>query len=193
MKHLLLINGSASHASSNERIIRWLGNQLAGEFEVTLLGDLKVLPHFDPDLSSGRPPESIVNFRAQIEAADGVIICAPEYVFSIPAGLKNALEWCVATTVFTDKPVGLITAAASGTEAHEQLQRIMHTIMANFNTNTTLLIQGIKGKFNTEGQISDPTLICQLIAFKDAFVALCNPRQNMFKESPNRGGKCADE
>lgn len=174
MKDLLLINGSASLASSNERIIRWLGEELVGEFNITILTDLKVLPHFDPELSSGGPPEPIVNFRSQIEAADGVIICSPEYVFSIPAGLKNALEWCVATTVFTDKPVGLITAAAGGTEAHQQLQRIMRTIMANFNANTSLLIQGVRGKFNAEGQISDSTLVHQLIAFKKAFVALCN-------------------
>ncbi|WP_262886208.1 NADPH-dependent FMN reductase [Sphingobacterium sp. 18053] len=36
-------------------------------------------------------------------------MCLPEYIFSIPSGLKNSIEWCISTTVFSDKPVGIIT------------------------------------------------------------------------------------
>jgi NAD(P)H-dependent FMN reductase len=71
------------------------------------------MPHFDPELSTDNPPKIIVEFRTAIEKADGILICTPEYVFIIPSGL-NAIEWCVSTTVFSDKPVGLITASADG-------------------------------------------------------------------------------
>jgi len=172
MKHILLINGSGSRESSNEKIILRLREQLAGEFEISLVVDLKILPHFDPELSSGQPPEAVIRFRSQIEKADGVIICTPEYVFSIPSGLKNALEWCVATTVFSDKPTGLITASAGGEKGHEELQLIMRTIMAKFNEQTTLLIPGVRGKFNAEGQLTDIGVVRQLINFKNAFVEL---------------------
>src|SRR5690606_15804926 len=75
--------------------------------------------------------------------------------FSIPSGLKNALEWCVSTTVFSDKPTGLITASASGQKGHEELQLIMKTVMAAFTEETILLIQGVKGKINDKGEITD--------------------------------------
>ena len=68
-----------------------------------------------------------VELRKDIERADGVIICTPEYIFSIPSGLKNVIEWCVATTIFTDKPTGLITASANGLQGHEELKLIMRT------------------------------------------------------------------
>jgi len=73
------------------------------EFNVTIFTGLKRLPHFDPEQSINNPPETIVEFRKAIESADGIIICTAEYIFSIPAGLKNAIEWCILTTLFSDK------------------------------------------------------------------------------------------
>jgi hypothetical protein len=57
--------------------------------------------------------------------------------------------------VFSDKPVGLITASAHGAKGHEELQLIMRTVMPKFTDETTLLIQGIKGKINERGEIVD--------------------------------------
>ena len=99
-------------------------------FDVTVFNELKKLPHFDPELSVSNTPTIITDFRRSIENADGIIICTPEYVFSIPSGLKNAIEWCVFTTVFTDKFAGIITASANGEKAHEELQLIMKSVMA---------------------------------------------------------------
>ncbi|WP_363317949.1 NAD(P)H-dependent oxidoreductase [uncultured Algibacter sp.] len=45
-----------------------------------------------------------MDFRNKIENADGIVICTPEYVFSIPSGLKNTIEWCVSTNAFSNKP-----------------------------------------------------------------------------------------
>lgn len=94
----------------------------------------------------------------------------------IPSGLKNLLEWCVSTTVFSEKPVGLITASASGLKGHEELKLIMETIQANFIEETTLLIQGIKGKVNPEGQITDQITINRLTEFLTALVNLTSKR-----------------
>lgn len=76
-------------------------------------------------------------------------------MFSIPSGLKNILEWSVSTTIFSEKPIGLITASASGEKAHEELQLIMKTLQTKFNAETTLLIQGVKGKVSHEGEIKN--------------------------------------
>jgi chromate reductase len=154
-KHVLIINGSASAKSSNEKLITIISDLLKNDFAVTVFDQLKALPHFDPELAISNPPEPVIAFRKLIEDADAVIICTPEYIFSIPSGLKNAIEWCVATTVFSDKPVGLITASADGSKGHVQLQLIMKTIMGTFTEQTTLLINGIKSKINSNGEIND--------------------------------------
>lgn len=168
-KNILIINGSASRNSSNERLIDHLASLVKEGFTLAIFNDLKKLPHFDPELSANNPPESVVNFRKTIEKADGIIICTPEYVFSIPSGLKNAIEWCVATTVFSDKPMGLITASASGQKGHEELQLIMKTIVTKFTEETTLLIQGIRGKIDEQGKITDKRTESELIKFIEAF------------------------
>jgi NAD(P)H-dependent FMN reductase len=141
-------------------------------FDTTIFTGLKSLPPFDPDLSLQHTPEAVLTFRKSVEEADGIIICTPEYVFSIPAGLKNAIEWCVATTVFSDKPTGIITASASGQKGHEALQLIMKTVMARFIPETTLLIQGIKGKIGEDGNITDNKTEAALAGFIDAFMML---------------------
>ncbi|MDR2205996.1 MAG: NAD(P)H-dependent oxidoreductase [Flavobacteriaceae bacterium] len=127
------------------------------------------MPHFDPELSIGNTPKAILDFRNNIETADGIIICTPEYVFSIPSGLKNAIEWCISTTIFENKPLGIITASASGLKAHEDLQLIMKTASAKFTPETTLLIQGIKGKINEQGEIIDGKTKNDLTNFITAF------------------------
>src|SRR6185503_10926151 len=141
---IFVIIGSASNNSSNEKLIDNFASLTQEDFNLEIFKQLKDLPHFDPELSINAPPGQIAEFRQNVEKADGVLICTPEYVFSIPSGLKNVIEWCVSTTVFSDKPVGLITASADGQKGHQELQLIMKTIMSNVTDETSLLIQGIK-------------------------------------------------
>src|SRR5215831_8586257 len=100
-KRIFVIIGSASENSANEKLIRKLGKLTEDFFDLIILNDLKKLPHFDPSRSIDNPPKEIITLRHEIEKANGIIICTPEYIFSIPSGLKNAIEWCVATTVFS--------------------------------------------------------------------------------------------
>lgn len=175
-KNILTIIGSASSNSSNLKLVENISSLTSEDFTLTIFEDLKTLPHFDPELSADNPPKEILEFRQSIELADGIIICTPEYVFSIPSGLKNAIEWCIATTIFSDKPSGLITASASGQKGHEELKLIMKTAMAKFTDETCLLIQGIKGKFNEQGILTDNETQKQLGKFIDALVKLLNEK-----------------
>lgn len=177
-KNIFVIIGSASKNSANEKLIDYIFKKTTDFFILTVFKDLKTLPHFDPELSIDQPPKEIIKFRNHINHADGVIICTPEYIFSIPSGLKNAIEWCVATTVFTNKPTGLITASTSGKQGHEELKLIMKTVMANFTDQTTLLIPGIKGKLNQQGQITDAKTMEDLANFIMAFKSLVFDKEN---------------
>jgi NAD(P)H-dependent FMN reductase len=123
-------------------------------------------------LSDSNPPESIQIFRKRIEESAGVIFCTPEYIFSIPSGLKNAIEWCVATVVFSDKPTGIIVASGLGDKGFDELKLIMKTVTAKFNDDTTLLISGIKGKVNQQGDITHEATKQQVSKFVESFASL---------------------
>ncbi|MFG4001583.1 NADPH-dependent FMN reductase [Flavobacterium aquidurense] len=150
---IFAITGSTRRNSSNYKILKYISENIKPKFEIEIFEDLADIPHFNPDLDTENPPKEVKAFRNKINEADGILICTPEYVFSLPGSLKNALEWCVSTTIFSDKKTGLITASASGEMGHEQLTLIMKTLEAEFQDETKLLIQGIRGKIDEEGKI----------------------------------------
>ena len=172
MKNVVALIGSAATSSANHILIHYIRSEAKDIFQVIVYDKLKTLPHFDPDQSLEHTPSEIADLRNLIHNADGIIISTPEYVFSIPSGLKNALEWCVATTVFSGKPLGIITAPTSGLKGHEELKLIMRTLMATFTPETTLLIQGIKGKIDAHGDIIDVQTKESIQHFTKALTAL---------------------
>ncbi len=170
--NILGINGSASSNSSNLAILKRIAEIGWSDFDLTILDNLAELPHFKTELTNENIPSKIRVFWDLIRKADGIIICTPEYVFSIPSGLKNAIEWCVSTTIFSDKKIGLITASASGVKAHAELKLIMEAIQTNFTKDTTLLIQGVKGKVSKEGEIIDTKTDDELEMFIQSYKKL---------------------
>lgn len=176
-KNIFAIIGSASENSSNLKLVRLFAEQNP-ELEVIVFEGLRQLPHFSPTLSIEDTPSEVLQFRQSIDDADAILISTPEYVFSVPSGLKNAIEWCVSTTVFSGKPAGLITGSAHGQKGHEELQLIMKTVDAKFTEETCLLIQGIKGKINEDGRITDSKTSEEFERFCKAFGELVNSSAN---------------
>jgi NAD(P)H-dependent FMN reductase len=156
--NVLAISGSTRKNSSNEAIIKAISRLCKDQVNLKIYESIDKLPHFNPDLDNDQPPESVGSFRNQISKADGVIFCTPEYVFSIPGSLKNAIEWTVSTTLFSSKPVAIIVASASGEKAYESLNLIMTTIESTIGPRSSLLIRGAKGKVDKTGLILEETL-----------------------------------
>ena len=158
MKNILAISGSLRSKSTNLTIIEHIAIMFSDKINVTIYHGLASLPAFNPDLESGAPIAEVEDFRCRIREANGVLICTPEYVFSIPGALKNALEWTVGTGDFAGKPTALITASSSGEKTHESLSLVLKTIEAKITKNTALLISGARTKVNS-GAITDaPTI-----------------------------------
>ena len=155
MKNILAISGSLRAKSTNLTIIENIAEMFAGRIKVTIYDRLARLPHFNPDLEAAEPVEEVVELRRRIREADGVLICTPEYVFSIPGALKNALEWTVGTSDFAGKPTALITASSLGEKTHESLFLVLKTIEARITENTALLISGARTKLNSAGKPAD--------------------------------------
>ena len=171
-KNIFAIIGSASENSSNLRLVNKIAALTQEHLRITIFDSLALLPHFNAELSIEHTPQIILDFRETILKADGILICTPEYVFSIPSRLKNAIEWCVATTVFSQKPLGIITASANGQKGHDELKLIMKTVEANFTETTTLLIPGIKSKIDGEGKILDKDTREKLSSFIESYKEL---------------------
>lgn len=152
---LLAISGGISSTSYNKKILHTLKQNYKEDCEMIMYDRISEFPFFASGISDEETPEIVKSFLREVENADGILICSPEYVFSIPGVLKNAIEWAVSSVVFTDKPVALITAASVGEKAHESLLLVLKTIGAKLSEETNLLISGVKGKVSTEGQITD--------------------------------------
>lgn len=166
---IFAIVGSTRKNSSNFMILKYISEQIKEQFKVEIFEEINQLPHFNPDLDQEIAPQAVIQFRNKINKADGILICTPEYVFSLPGSLKNALEWCVSSADFSGKKTGLITASASGEMAQEQLILIMKTLETKFDAENQLLIQGIRGKIDAEGKITNEETIDKLQNFINNF------------------------
>ncbi|XDD54757.1 NADPH-dependent FMN reductase [Leptospira sp. WS4.C2] len=167
---ILAISGGISPTSYNKKILRTLQNTFLEECELKIYDEIANFPFFASGTSDDEIPKVIKDFLNEIQKADGILICSPEYVFSIPGVLKNALEWAVSSVVFTDKPVALITAASVGEKAHESLLLVLKTIGAKLSEETNLLVSGVKGKVAADGQITDEPTKLAIKNLMDVFL-----------------------
>jgi len=172
MKNILAISGSLRAKSTNLTIIENIAEMFRERLKVTIYEGLANLPHFNPDLEASAPIEEVADFRRRVREADGVLICTPEYVFSIPGALKNALEWTVGTSDFAGVPVALITASSLGEKTHESLFLVLKTIEARLTENTALLISGARTKVNSEGRLADAPTVEAINSLIESFLRL---------------------
>jgi NAD(P)H-dependent FMN reductase len=125
---VLAISGSLQTRSSNSALVR-LAQRLANErVRVDVFDALESLPYFNPDLDVDPAPLSVGAFRAEVGAADALLIATPEYAHEMPGVLKNALEWLVSSGELYTKPVAVLCAAPGpqrGGYAREALERTL--------------------------------------------------------------------
>lgn len=161
-KKILAISGSTKTNSTNELLLKAIARRYATDLGFEIYNRIADLPHFNPDLDTIDPPAAVKQFRKLIEISDGVLIATPEYVFSLPGALKNALEWTVSTVVFTGKPTAFIIAATAGEKAFESLNLILQTIGAKTGEKYQLLIKAAKRKLDWNGEITDEKTLFEI-------------------------------
>ena len=157
---IFAISGSLRASSTNTTLVRAIIKLAPEDMEFTLYDGLGDLPHFSPDIDVEDAPPSVATLRRQLQEADGVLICTPEYAYGVPGSLKNALDWTVSSGDFVGKPVVAISASPSmmgGDKAHASLLLTLTALSANIVEGGTLIIPLIRTKMNTNGDVSDPT------------------------------------
>ena len=178
MKKILALPGSTRENSSNWKILNCISNMYSDQLDIEIYGKIDQLPHFDPNVTEGNVPTIVKSFLTKIESADGIIVCTPEYVFSPPAVLKNALEWTVAETVFSYKPTALIVASGLGQKTLESLNLILKTlIQEEIPKSSQLLIQGARNKLNERGEISDEKTLTEIKDIVDSLISTIDAKK----------------
>lgn len=149
---MLGISGSLRPISSAGAILKIVADWIPDNVDFKIFKGLENIAAFD----DSRPlPLLVVDFIQQISEVDAVLFCIPEYAFGVPGALKNALDWTVSSTAFSDKPIALITAASNGEKAHASMVLTMGALGSRISEETKLLIPFIKTKLDEKGQVTD--------------------------------------
>jgi NAD(P)H-dependent FMN reductase len=173
---ILAISGSTRSHSSNGIILRSIASQFSNQATFDLFEAIDDLPHFNPELEGETLPAPVADFHRRIEQADAVLICTPEYVFSMPGALKNALEWTVATTLLSYKPIAFIVASSSGAKTMESLDLVLETLKQEpLPDSHKLLIQGVGSKILPDRQTVDPVTNEAIKKLVNALLKDCAP------------------
>jgi len=110
--NILGFAGSLRKNSFNRSILR-AALELIPENARLEIFDLEGIPPFNQDLES-QVPEKVKSFKGKIRAADAILISTPEYNYSIPGVLKNAIDWAsrpYGDNSFEGKPVAIMGAS----------------------------------------------------------------------------------
>src|SRR5205807_8349215 len=129
--------------SSNATLPRAAAMTAQPDVEMGAYGAIADLPHFNPDLDEGAPPDVVAKFRAEVARADALMISSPEYAHGVPGTLKNALDWLVGGVEINSKPVALVSASARALHARASLQETL-TVMGAKVIARTISLDGRK-------------------------------------------------
>ena len=141
---LLAISGSARAQSTNTALLRALPNLAPPTIAIEVFAGTGDLPVFSPDREGDATPEIVRAFQHKIAGADGIIIASPEYVRTLPGGLKNAIDWLVSGEHVIGKPIALAHASHRGDDMLQTLRTVLSTISSNFNPGIFLRVPVMK-------------------------------------------------
>ncbi|NQX67918.1 NAD(P)H-dependent oxidoreductase [Paenibacillus alba] len=161
--NILSISGSLRTASLNTKLVYALKDAAPPEFNLSVFEGIGNLPHFNPDLDGDEPPTAVQAWRKALQAADGIILCTPEYANGVPGVLKNALDWIVSSGEFVDKPTAVISASplATGAEkAHDSLLLTLRMMTASIVGSS--MIGNVNKKLDSGGVWIDEELRSEL-------------------------------
>ena len=144
--------------------------------------ELHGIPVFNQD-EEMVPPDAVINFRQRIQDADAILIATPEYNYSIPGGLKNAIDWASrhnGESVWLGKPVAVMGASigAVGTaRAQSHLRQILVGLNMTVVNHCEVMIGNADQKFDHDGKLTDILARLSIQDLLDALVQLVNANQ----------------
>ncbi len=158
---ILGITGSLRKGSYNRAALR-AAQSLAPEGAKVDIFDLDGIPPFDQDQET-RPPQKVVELKARIRAADAILFATPEYNYSIPGVLKNAIDWAsrpYGDSAWDGKPAAIMGAspAMTGTaRAQYHLRQVFVFLNLHPLNRPEVMIAQADKRFDEQGNLTDET------------------------------------
>lgn len=157
--HILSFAGSLRKASYNRAALRAAAELLPPDTTMEIV-DLDGIPAFNEDTEQD-PPTKVTELKTKIRAADAVLIATPEYNYSVPGVLKNALDWTsrpYGDTTWDGKPAAILSASVSrlgGVRAQYHLrQTFVYLNVLPINRPEVMIGEAYK-LFDGEGRLTD--------------------------------------
>jgi chromate reductase len=167
---VLGIAGSLRKGSYNKLALRAAMELKPADMEIESF-DIAPIPLYDEDVRERGFPAAVEEFREKIRAADALLIVTPEYNYSMPGVLKNAIDWASRppSQPFDDKPVAIMGASTSrlGTaRAQYHLRQTAVFLNMHLLNKPEVMISGAAGAFDASGRLTDEAtrkLIAELL------------------------------
>lgn len=161
MKKLDIVGlcGSFRSDSINRMALKLAGELMPEGMSLEIL-DYSDFPFFNGDLLAKGLPATVLNLRQRIRKADAVVIATPEYNFSVPGVLKNALDWLSRgdDQPFQLKPTAILSASPGpigGARVQYDLRKIMLFMNTPVLAKPEVFIGNAGAKFAPDGQCTD--------------------------------------
>jgi len=172
---ILGIAGSLRRASFNRGLLRAAVEQTpAGAVIETF--DLAPIPMYNEDVRTQGYPPAVAEFRAKLAAADALLIASPENNYSVPAVLKNALDWASRPPdqPLHQKPVAIMGASNGGfgTVRGQAALRVVFTAVESYvMIKPELFVSRAQDLTDADGNLTDPATRDKVKAHVEALIA----------------------
>ncbi len=156
---VLGIAGSLRKGSYNKALLRTALEELPEDIELEVF-DLEGIPPYNQDLDNDMPAR-VKEFKRKIKAADAILIATPEYNYSVPGVLKNAIDWASrppGDNSWDDKPVAIMSASIgmiAGARAQYHLRQTFVYINMHPLNRPEVMVPFVADKVDANGKVTD--------------------------------------
>ncbi|MBF0564352.1 MAG: NAD(P)H-dependent oxidoreductase [Nitrospirae bacterium] len=156
---ILGIPGSLRKGSFNKALLEAATELLPNDAVLEIFG-LDGIPLYNQDLEKD-PPERVRQFKEKIKAADALLLATPEYNYSIPGVLKNAIDWASrphGNKVFHDKPLAIMGASMGmfgSARAQYHLRQCFISLNAHILNQPEIMVPSAHDKIDVNGRLTD--------------------------------------
>ena len=157
--NILGFAGSLRKASYNRALLQSALNLMPESARLDVF-DLASIPLFNQDFEHS-PPDIVKEFKNRIKAADAILIASPEYNYSIPGVLKNAIDWAsrpYGDNAFDGKAVAMMSASIGmlgGARAQYHLRQSFVFLNMHTLNKPEVFVTFAQKKFDDQGKLID--------------------------------------
>jgi chromate reductase, NAD(P)H dehydrogenase (quinone) len=127
---VLCISGSLQARSANLALLEAAAALAPPGMQLNVFDGLRDLPQFNPDLEADAPVALVECFRQALAESDAVLIASPEYGFSLPGALKNAIDWVIGSGELERKVVAITASVNHPERGRRGLGALQDTLRA---------------------------------------------------------------